>query len=60
MTDALKTELVGVTFLIKNLQKIDEILTEKNVDLPPFNQLNRQDFIRKAVQEKLERVVKEK
>lgn len=44
MADALATELVGVTFPIEYLQKIDKLLKPMQ---------KRQDFIRQAVEEKL-------
>ena len=44
MTDAVETELVGVTFPVEYLKKID-------TNLKPMQK--RQDFIRLAVEEKL-------
>ncbi len=46
---AIETELVGVTFPRKWLQKIDELTANNPME-------NRQDFIREAVKEKLEKV----
>jgi hypothetical protein len=54
--DALETELVGVTFPIEDLKKIDEMLAKMNLKLPPLRQFNRQDFIRTAVHEKLKQL----
>jgi metal-responsive CopG/Arc/MetJ family transcriptional regulator len=44
--DETKTELIGVTFPITWLKKIDDLLADNPME-------NRQDYIRKAVQEKL-------
>jgi metal-responsive CopG/Arc/MetJ family transcriptional regulator len=46
MGDVAETELIGVTFPKTWLLKIDEIIKGNPLE-------NRQDFIRKAVQEKL-------
>jgi metal-responsive CopG/Arc/MetJ family transcriptional regulator len=44
-----ETELVGVTFPLKWLKKIDELTANNPME-------NRQDFIREAVKEKLTKV----
>ena len=59
MADALETALVGVTFSLRLLEQLDAYLETVNATLLD-DQVNRQDFIRKATAEKLERVVKEK
>lgn len=48
MGDVAETELIGVTFPKIWLLKIDEIIKGNPLE-------NRQDYIRKAVQEKLEK-----
>lgn len=55
---ATETQLIGIVFDTKDVEKIDKHLKKINKDLPPHLQWNRQDFIRTALCEKLATIEK--
>ena len=54
--NAVETELVGVTIDKKTLTQIEKLLTQLNIKLPTTLHYNRQDFIRMAIQEKIDQM----